>query len=80
MLAIIDGLRTKLTALNNTVQGLVNKPSGAVPYSKVGDMWVGLGVVPQVFFSETWDGGKSLTIPPLANGWWIDYKDKANAE
>lgn len=46
MLAIIDGLRTKLTALNNTVQGLVNKPSGAVPYSKVGDMWVGLGVVP----------------------------------
>lgn len=40
----------------------------------------GYKAVPQVFFSETWDGGKSLTIPPLANGWWIDYKQKATGE
>ena len=41
MLAIIDGLRTKLTALSDVVQSLVNKPASTVPYSRVGDIYLG---------------------------------------
>ena len=41
MLALIDGLRTKLTALSDVVQGLVNKPASTVPYSRVGDIYLG---------------------------------------
>ena len=41
MLALIDGLRTKLTALSDVVQSLVNKPASTVPYSQVGDIYFG---------------------------------------